>query len=204
MANSIHHKTTCMKNVKWTFCLFFLLSGPLFIWAQPYKAGEKVEARINNSWKSVSIVKQVTGKNNLFEVQLLGTTTNSPDAGKKILVTADNLRKPLTANIATATDTKTNTVYAGAVHLGKYELYSGIPSMYLGQLILEKDGKYRIAFNTDEDNFDTGTYVFHPENSTIEWTSGMFRNNNWGGKYISRGSGAFRIEFNKATFAESN
>lgn len=107
-------------------------------------------------------------------------------------------------------DTKTqavpvsvNIVQDNGLHLGRYELYSGIPTMYIGHLVLLKDGKYKVAFNTDEDNYDeSGMYTFHADTNTIEWVSGMFRNNNWGGKLIKK-DGSFRIEFNKASYAES-
>ena len=91
-----------------------------------------------------------------------------------------------------------------ALRLGRYELYSGIPSMYLGHFILLNTGKYKVAFDTDEDNYDvSGSYIFHADTQTIEWTGGMFKNNNWGGKLVKKENG-FRIEFNKATFGESS
>jgi len=75
--------------------------------------------------------------------------------------------------------------------------------VYLGHLILLKNGKFKLAFSTDEDNYENGSYLFHPETHTIEWLSGMFRNKNWGGKIVNQGSG-FRIEFNNTTYADSN
>jgi hypothetical protein len=87
--------------------------------------------------------------------------------------------------------------------LGRYELYSGIPAMYLGHFILLGNGKYKVAFNTDEANYDeSGVYKFHAETNTIEWISGMFKNNNWGGKLVKKDKG-FTIEFNKATYGDS-
>lgn len=89
------------------------------------------------------------------------------------------------------------------LHLGRYELYAGIPAMNIGHVILLNNGKYKVAFSTDEDNYDeTGTYIFHPDTNTIEWTAGMFKNNNWGGKMVKKDKG-FRIEFNKSAYAES-
>ncbi|MEO7529948.1 MAG: hypothetical protein ABIS69_01010 [Sediminibacterium sp.] len=89
------------------------------------------------------------------------------------------------------------------LHLGRYELYSGIPSMYLGHFILLNNGKYKLAFNTDEENYDdTGTYTFHNDTNTLEWISGMFKNNSWGGKFEKTEKG-FHIQFNKATYGDS-
>jgi hypothetical protein len=82
-------------------------------------------------------------------------------------------------------------------------LYSGIPSIYLGHFILLANGKYKVAFNTDEENYDErGTYVFHKDTNTIEWQAGMFHGNNWGGKIVKTEKG-FRIQFNKATYGDS-
>lgn len=89
------------------------------------------------------------------------------------------------------------------LHLGRYELYAGVPSMYLGHFILLPGGKYKVAFNTDEDNYDeSGRYTFNKETNTIEWQSGMFRNNNWGGK-ITKTAKGFHIQFNKSTYGDS-
>ncbi len=87
-------------------------------------------------------------------------------------------------------------------YVGRYELYSGIPSMYIGHFILLNNGKYKVAFDTDPDNYDeSGTYSFHADTNIIEWISGMFRNNNWGGKLVKKDSG-YRVEFNKASYGE--
>ena len=88
-------------------------------------------------------------------------------------------------------------------HLGMYELYSGTPTIYLGHLVLMADGKYKLAFSTDEENYEIGKYVYHPETNTIEWLSGMFRRKEWDGKIINKGSSS-RIEFAKTTYAEGD
>jgi hypothetical protein len=88
------------------------------------------------------------------------------------------------------------------LHLGRYELYSGIPTMYLGHFILLPNGKYKIAFDTDETNYDeSGRYTYNKNTDTIEWVSGMFKNNNWGGK-ISKTEKGYRIQFNKVTYGD--
>jgi len=35
-------------------------------------------------------------------------------------------------------------------------VYSGIPTMYIGHIVLLADGKYKVAFGTDENNYETG------------------------------------------------
>lgn len=88
-------------------------------------------------------------------------------------------------------------------HTGRYELYSGVPTLYIGHVIMLDNGKYKVAFDTDENNYDeTGTYRYHADTQTIEWISGMFFNNNWKGKFVSK-DGGYRIEFNKSSYAES-
>ena len=105
---------------------------------------------------------------------------------------------PVNTNTVTTTITETTDF-----HLGRYELYSGIPAMYLGHFILLSNGKYKVAFNTDEENYDErGVYVYHKDTNTIEWQAGMFHSNNWGGKIIKTEKG-FRIQFNKATYGDS-
>jgi len=65
------------------------------------------------------------------------------------------------------------------------------------------NGKYKVAFNTDEENYDeTGTYALHNNENTIEWLSGMFKNNNWGGKLVKKENG-YGIEFSKNHFLET-
>ena len=88
-------------------------------------------------------------------------------------------------------------------HLGRYDLYSGTPTIYLGHLVLLAGGQYKLAFNTDEDNYELGKYVFHAESNSIEWLTGMFMRKGWVGKLVNKG-GTYRIEFAKTTYAEAN
>jgi hypothetical protein len=116
--------------------------------------------------------------------------------------------EPLKVVQATVTQLNPNSVTATTpepadLHLGRYELYSGIPSIYLGHFVLLPNRKYKVAFNTDEENYDErGTYVFHKETNTIEWQAGMFYSNTWAGKIVKTEKG-FRIQFNKATYGDS-
>jgi hypothetical protein len=86
--------------------------------------------------------------------------------------------------------------------LGRYELYSGIPTIYIGHFILLPNGKYKVAFDTAPEDYDeTGRYAYHADTNTIEWISGMFFNNNWHGKMVQK-DGGYRVEFNKASYGE--
>ena len=77
------------------------------------------------------------------------------------------------------------------------------PTGHFPHLVLLKDGKYKLAFSTDEENYENGSYIFHSDTDSIEWLNGLFKNKNWGGKLVNRGA-AFRIELNKTPYAESN
>ena len=184
-----------MRNYKYLVCFSIFAVCMQTGLSQTYKAGDKLEAFINNAWKEVKIVKAVAGKNNMYEVQVnyRGAKKNNFQVNK------NNLRMIKQAGV---TNTPLLAKQESTLHLGKYDLYSGIPAMYLGHLLLLREGKYKVAFSTDENNYETGTYLFHAESNTIEWLSGMFRNNRWGGKFNKSGN-AFRIEFNKVTYAES-
>lgn len=85
---------------------------------------------------------------------------------------------------------------------GRYDLYSGIPTVYLGTLVMMEGGKYKVAFSTDENDFETGTYAYRSETSGIEWLSGLCKRKEWSGKLIKKEAG-YRIELNKSTFAEN-
>jgi hypothetical protein len=85
---------------------------------------------------------------------------------------------------------------------GRYDLYSGIPTVYLGTLVMMEGGKYKVSFSTDENDFESGTYAYHAESTSIEWMSGLFKRKEWSGKLIKKEAG-YRIELNKSTFAEN-
>lgn len=192
-----------MQKCKYGFCLLLVI---IFIQtgiAQTYKAGDRVEALMGNSWKEVTVVKAVTGKPGIYEVKVLTATNNRGASLAPVTVSKINLRSikqivAPTVAVAAKPSAETN------LHLGKYELYSGIPTMYIGHIIMMAGGKYKVAFDTDENNYAPGTYSFHQDTNTIEWISGMFKNNNWGGKLVTRPGNGYRIEFNKASYADSN
>lgn len=193
-----------MPNLK-SFVLLFIGSlNAVCLMAQTFKTGDKAEAFINNQWKQVLIRKPVAGKPTTYEVQLLTVGATMPTTLKNIIrVSADQLRTqpPAVTNTTAAVAVKTA---VSSLRLGRYELYSGLPSMYLGHFLLLADGRYKVAFDNDEADYDeTGTYLFHEDTQTIEWLGGMFKSNNWDGKFIRKEGNTCRIEFNKVTFADS-
>ena len=188
--------------------LFFLLTCCMFfaaqqLAAQSYKPGDQLETLINNQWKKVKLIRPVSGQKNMYEVKEMVTANRGASVSRTVV--SGKLRFPRQAAV-TATAVSTTAVAenkTGSLHLGRYEIYAGVPSMYIGHMILQENGRYKVAFNTDEDNYDEmGRYVYHPETNTIEWQFGMFKNNNWGGKVVTKESGRIRIEFNPTSYAE--
>lgn len=86
---------------------------------------------------------------------------------------------------------------------GKYDLFSGIPTVYIGNIVIMKDGKYKVAFGTNEDAYEKGTYKYNAATDSIEWITGLFQRKQWKGRLVKK-PGGYRIEFNKTTFAETN
>jgi hypothetical protein len=192
-----------MKRSKYYFSLGCLLFFASIASAQTFKAGDKVEALIGNTWKPVYIVKALAGKSSTYEVRV-NRTNNGKTMMTTVVLDKSKLRLPQNTTINNPLITVLKPVSTN-LHLGRYELYSGIPSMYLGHLILLADGRYKVAFDSEEDNYDeSGRYTFNESTSTIEWQSGMFKNNNWGGKLVKKEGAGYRIEFNKAAFADSS
>ena len=165
---------------------------------QTFKAGERVEAFINNQWQEVQIVKPVAGKTNTFQV--IAVTVKDRNANAKVVeVSKQNMRAvKQTAVLANLTPVATE---EPKDLLRRYELYAGIPTIYLGHFILQSNGKYKVAFSTDEADYENGTYAYHPESNSIEWLSGLFKNKSWSGKLVKK-SGGYRIEFSSTTFGE--
>lgn len=170
----------------------FLLLLQITAAAQNYKAGDKLEAFINNGWKEVEVVKPVPGKNGVYEVK----ETANKNAAAAHTIGRDQLRLRKRVQATTA--------IVSQLHLGRYEIYAGVPSIYLGHMILQENGRYKVAFDSDADNYDEmGRYEYHPETHTLEWKFGVFRNNNWGGKLIKLDEKTWKIEFTPTTYAES-
>ncbi len=196
-----------MLKYKYLICFSFLVMSIQIGFSQTLKAGDKVEAFINNAWKEVKVIKAVSGKPNMYEVENIGVANTNRQAISKALfqVSKENIR---TVKVVTATTTPiiatTEAVKAVDPHLGKYDLFSGIPSMYIGHVVLMTGGKYKVALSTDETNYEFGNYTFDAATNTIEWQNGLFKNNNWKGKLVNTAANIFRIELSKVTYAETN
>lgn len=182
-----------MRNYKHISCLLLLLMAGAMGFAQDYKAGDRAEALINNVWQEVKVVRVITGKSRTYEVQAVSGNTAVLEISRN---TIRPFKQPKVSAMKVMPDED--------IQLGKYELFSGIPPMYIGHIYLMPAGKYKVAFGTDEDNYEFGTYTYNTNTKSIQWLSGLFRNKGWTGKMTTKPGGGNRIEFNKATYAEAN
>ena len=90
-----------------------------------------------------------------------------------------------------------------SVLLGTYLIYSGIPSTYIGKLVLMKENQYKVSVIPNDDIYDTGgEFLQDVDTNTIIWKSGLCKINNWNGKIDNTTKGKNRIVFSKATYAE--
>ncbi len=182
-----------MGNYKQITCLLILLFSGTLGFAQDYKAGDRAEALIDNVWQEVKIIKVITGKSRTYEV--LAVSGKTP-----VLEISRNTIRPFKLSQVSTMKVMPD----DDIHLGKYELFSGIPPMYIGHIYLMPGGKYKVAFGTDEDNYEFGAYTYNSNTKSIQWMSGLFKNKGWTGKMTTKPGGGNRIEFNKATYAEAN
>ena len=184
-----------MRFTKICLTITLLLSAFSITWAQSYQPGQKVQVLDQNSWKDAVIVKYIVNRANAYQVRLSPPNNGVLSVGKEKIRLVGKAKDAKDLTIGTTNDTN--------IKLGRYELFSGIPSMSLGHFILQPDGTYKVAFNDQEADYEIGTYRFNPSAQTIEWLTGLFRNNGWGGKLEKKGNGNNRIVFNKVTYAES-
>jgi hypothetical protein len=111
---------------------------------------------------------------------------------------SQTVAKPVTATAGAQASKTTEFPFQG-----KYDLFSGIPTVYIGHIVIMKDGKYKVAFGTDETAYENGTYKYNSATDSIEWLTGLFQRKEWKGKLVKK-AGGYRIEFNKTTFAETD
>ena len=64
-----------MKKYIMLSVVFTMLFSAAF--SQAFKAGDKAEALVNNAWKEVTVLKLVSGKKDLYEVQAITATGKS-------------------------------------------------------------------------------------------------------------------------------
>lgn len=85
---------------------------------------------------------------------------------------------------------------------GRYAIYTGVQKTYIGHFILLTNGVYKVALNSAEESYGTGTYRYDMGKNGIDWTGGLFFTNQWGGKWSVDSTSKARIVLNKQTYAE--
>lgn len=85
--------------------------------------------------------------------------------------------------------------------VGRYGIYTGIPKTYIGHFILHEDGTYVVALSSAEEKYASGTYIYHANTKSIEWTGGLFFTNNWKGTCEMSKEGKQKINLNSQTYA---
>ena len=171
------------------------------VFSQAFKSGEKAEALINGAWKEVTILKLVSGKKDVYEVQAITATGKSTSVIATYQVKEENLRslnktKTVTASTPAVTATPVVKEVPSAI-LGKYSIYSGIQNIYIGRFELLDGSNYKVALASDEDSYATGTYTYDAASNTIEWKTGFFWQKKWAGKLTGS-----RIQFSAGTYGD--
>lgn len=158
---------------------------------------DQAEALIGGTWKKVTVVQAVKNRPGFYKV--------TDQRANTLILSVKNIRQVKSNAVQVATTKTVNAKPSTEITVpfaGSYEWYAGVPAMYTGKVIILQNGKYQVAFNTDENNFETGLYTYHPDTQSIEWISGIFYNNHWGGKVEKDEKGHFRIRFNSGSYAE--
>lgn len=174
-----------------------LVSGASAALARDYQIGDKVEAYIRFTWHKATIVKPVTAsKFTDFEVAIERDDARTGRGISNFDVSKDDLRPRGESERLAARPAKAGE----GPRLGKYGMY-GAMSNTLGHFVLMPQGRYKVSRSSEEKYFGDGTYAFDAKTSTINWLSGPFQRNAWGGKFeVKEGGKVHRIEFNRTTF----
>ncbi len=176
--------------------IFTLLFNAGF--SQAFKSGDNAEALINNTWKEVTVLKLVSGKKDVYEVQAITATGKATSVIATYQVKEENLRslnKIVTA--ATPSVVAVATKEATIPVLGTYNIYAGIQNIYIGRFELMEGGNYKVALASDEDSYATGTYIYDAAANSIEWKTGFFWQKKWAGKITNS-----RIQFSPGTYGD--
>ncbi len=172
-----------------TFRTLLVLSAVWFICAigvvttvQAQKPGDKVEYKAQNwpeKWEVGTFVKELPG-------------------GKQVLIR----ERP---NEFFAEGFERAYALTTEPRLGRYNIYAygaGTNRLFLGHFELLQGGKYRVSRRLEGAYYGEGTYSFNSQTSTVEWLSGPYKEEGWGGAFtVEREGKTHRIELKKRTIA---
>lgn len=168
--------------------------------SQTFKEGDRVMVQLNGSWTKAVILKAGSGKQAGFQVKLL-QVRNAKNAASDLVRTVP-LQQIRADNKVGAVNTDKTTDRLNPVLMGRYQILTGIQKNYIGHFFLSADGTYRVALNSDEETYASGTYQYVPETESVKWLSGLFFQNRWDGKLEKKPNGDYQIIFNGKAMAE--
>jgi hypothetical protein len=92
--------------------------------------------------------------------------------------------------------------------LGRYKIFSwgrvGTPPLYLGAVILEEGGKYKVLLNGDKPGGE-GKYEYDAARKAVVWKEGPYKDDGFGGEFtIEREGKTHKIRLKKTTIATNN
>jgi len=96
----------------------------------------------------------------------------------------------------------------GAPRLGKYKIFSygrvSAPPLYLGAVVLEEGGKYKVLLNGDKPGGE-GKYEYDAAAKAIVWKDGPYKDDGFTGEFtIDREGQTHKIRLKKTTIATNN
>lgn len=92
--------------------------------------------------------------------------------------------------------------------LGKYLIHSygsaSFGPLYLGYVVLEKEGVYKVFLPGDKMNGE-GRYEYDPQKQTVIWIDGPYKASKWGGAFaIEREGKTHKIRLTRSTVATNS
>lgn len=182
---------------KYIITILFFLHLAVTGFCQSFKEGDRVMVQLNGSWTKAVIVKAVAASQTSFQVKLQQVRTAKNTTTTSIVTVPLQKIKVDDVSAIVATAVESNTALAG-----RYQILTGIQKNYIGHFYLSADGSYRVALNSDEDTYASGTYQYVPETQSVKWLSGLFFQNRWEGKLVKQTNGDYQIVFNGKAMAE--
>jgi hypothetical protein len=92
--------------------------------------------------------------------------------------------------------------------LGKYLIHSygaaSAPPLYLGYVVLEKGGVYKVFLPGDKMSGD-GYYEYDPKTQAVIWKDGPYKTSAWGGAFtVEREGKTHKIRLTRSTVATNS
>ena len=173
------------------FCTMGLMASQEAKASDSFKKGDLVEAW-NTGWYKGHILEVGTGEHKGYYFVHFDGYSSASDQW----VQAKNVQARQTPK-----------VYSGPPRAGRYLLMGyGNPRnpLHIGYFILSGGKQYRF-YSMGNKLIGAGRYRFNTASKTVEWQTGPFKKNGWGGKFeISREGKTHTISVNRATIGTNS